>query len=681
MHALKISKALVIFSHPLAPSDHRVFASVKCSNGWKRRASRFAAAFVATPENLLTSDSIYQDFDPIDELPGQRSTMYRHLGAHLHEQGGVAGTFFRVWAPNALEVSVTCDRNGWQHGANRLSPSENGVWWGFLAGVRAGEKYKYSLRNIRGEVAEKSDPFAFAAELRPATASIVCDLDAYSWNDDEWIKQRGNSDWSRQPLSIYEVHLGSWRRPTDGREFFLYEELAEMLVEYCLELGYTHIQLMPVTEHPFDGSWGYQVTGYFAPTSRFGSPQGFMHLVDSCHQAGIGVLTDWVPGHFPNDPHGLGRFDGTALFEHEDPRKGVHPDWDTYIFNYGRTEVRDFLLSSARFWCDKYHIDGLRVDAVASMLYLDYSRPYGEWLPNREGGRENLDAITLLKEANTMLHRGFPGVMTCAEESTSWPGVSRPTSDGGLGFTMKWDMGWMHDTLQYLRRDSVHRKHHHNELLFRMVYAFNEDFVLPLSHDEVVHGKRSLLSQMPGDEWQQFANLRLLYCYQYAMPGKKLLFMGDEIAQRLEWDHDGEVDWGSCDSSQHQGVQQLVGDLNRAYVHERALHEADFTQEGFQWIQCDDAVCSVISLLRFSASRDECLVFALNLTPVPREEYRLGVTGPGFYREILNSDAELYGGSNIGNAGGVYSEEIPADGFEQSIAVTLPPLGMIIFKP
>jgi 1,4-alpha-glucan branching enzyme len=629
----------------------------------------------------LTSDSIYQDFGPIDELPGQRSTMYRHLGAHLHEQGGVAGTYFRVWAPNALEVSVTCDRNGWQHGANHLSPSENGVWWGFLAGIRAGEKYKYSLRNIRGEVAEKSDPFAFAAELRPATASIVCDLDAYSWSDDEWIKRRGGSDWSRQPLAIYEVHLGSWRRPTDGREFFSYEELAEMLVEYCLELSYTHIQLMPVTEHPFDGSWGYQVTGYFAPTSRFGSPQGFMHLVDSCHQAGIGVLTDWVPGHFPNDPHGLGRFDGTALFEHEDPRKGVHPDWDTYIFNYGRTEVRDFLLSSARFWCEQYHIDGLRVDAVASMLYLDYSRPYGEWLPNREGGRENLDAITLLKDANTMLHREFPGVMTCAEESTSWPGVSRPISDGGLGFTMKWDMGWMHDTLRYLRRDSVHRKHHHNELLFRMVYAFNENFVLPLSHDEVVHGKRSLLSQMPGDDWEQFANLRLLYCYEYAMPGKKLLFMGGEIAQWLEWDHDGEVDWALCEFSRHQGVQQLIGDLNRVYIDESASHEADFTQDGFQWIQCDDAENSVISLLRFSASREECLVFALNLTPVLREGYRLGVTGPGFYRELLNSDAERYGGSNIGNAGGVYSDEIPSDGFEQSISVTLPPLGMIVFKP
>ena len=623
----------------------------------------------------------HQEFGSFVEPPGRCSTLYRHLGAHVDEQDGVSGTSFRVWAPNAREVSVTCDQNRWQHGSNRLSPSDNGVWWGFLPGIQAGEKYKYSLRDFQGDLIEKSDPFAFAAEYRPATASIVCDLDAYSWNDGDWIKRRAKSDWSRQPLSIYEVHLGSWRRPKDDRDFYSYEELAEMLVEYCLDLGYTHIQLMPVTEYPFDGSWGYQVTGYFAPTSRFGSPHGFMHLVDLFHQAGIGVLADWVPGHFPNDPHGLGRFDGTALFEHEDPRKGVHPDWDTYIFNYGRTEVREFLLSSARFWCDRYHIDGLRVDAVASMLYLDYSRPYGQWLPNREGGRENLDAITLLKDANTMLHREFPGAMTCAEESTSWPGVSRAISDGGLGFTMKWDMGWMHDTLGYLRHEPVHRKHHHNELSFRMMYAFNENFVLPLSHDEVVHGKKSLISQMPGDEWQQFANLRLLYGYQYAMPGKKLLFMGGEMAQWLEWDHDGEVDWVLCEFPRHSGVRNLIRDLNHVYQDQRALHEADFAEDGFQWIHCDDSEHSVISLLRFSADREECLVFALNLTPVPREGYRLGVPERGYYREILNSDAAYYGGSNLGNAGGVYSVEVPAYGFEQSIVVTLPPLGMIILKP
>lgn len=629
----------------------------------------------------MSSNWKHLETGSFDEPSGRFSTLYRHMGAHVDEQDGVTGTTFRVWAPNAREVSVTCDGNGWQHGANCLSPDDNGVWWGFLPGVHAGEKYKYSLRDSRGELIQKSDPFAFAAELRPATASIVCDLDAYSWRDDEWINRRMAADWSRQPLSIYEVHLGSWRRPKDQRDFYSYGELAESLVEYCQNMGYTHIQLMPVTEHPFDGSWGYQVTGYFAPTSRFGSPHGFMHFVDSCHQAGIGVLADWVPGHFPNDPHGLGRFDGTALFEHEDPRKGIHPDWDTYIFNYGRTEVREFLLSSARFWCDRYHIDGLRVDAVASMLYLDYSRPYGEWLPNRDGGRENLDAVTLLKDANTMLHREFPGVMTCAEESTSWPGVSRPISENGLGFTMKWDMGWMHDTLQYLRREPDHREHHHNELSFRMMYAFNENFVLPLSHDEVVHGKRSLLSQMPCDEWQQFANLRLLYGYQYAMPGKKLLFMGGEFAQWLEWDHDGEVDWALCEFPRHRGVQQLIRDFNRLYRDEPAWHEDDFTEKGFQWIDCDDAANSVISLLRFSSGREECLVFALNLTPVPREGYRLGVPKRGFYREILNSDAEVYGGSNLGNAGGVYSDETPANDFEQSIVLTLPPLGMIILKP
>ena len=615
------------------------------------------------------------------EPPGQCSTLYRHLGAHVGEHDGVTGCWFRVWAPNAREVSVICEGNGWHHGANCLNGSDNGVWWGFLPGDWPGAQYKFSLKTPSGNVIQKADPFAFASELRPATASIVCDLDDYSWGDSQWVAQRKRFDWSRKPVSIYEVHLGSWRRPKDGREFFSYEELAEQLIEYCLEMGYTHLQLMPVTEHPFDGSWGYQVTGYFAPTSRFGSPQGFMHLVDRCHQAGLGVLVDWVPGHFPNDPHGLGRFDGTALYEHEDPRKGIHPDWDTYIFNYARTEVREFLLSSARFWCDHYHIDGLRVDAVASMLYLDYSRPYGEWLPNREGGRENLDAISLLKEANTILHREFPGVMTCAEESTSWPGVSRPVYDGGLGFSMKWDMGWMNDTLRYLHREPIHRRHHQNELTFRMMYAFNENFVLPLSHDEVVHGKRSLISQMPGDPWQQFANLRLLYGYQYAMPGKKLLFMGGELAQWLEWNHDGEIDWTLCGFERHAGIRRLIGDLNRIYRDEPALHEIDFAQEGFRWINCDDAENSTCSLIRTSRGGDELLVFALNFTPVPREDFRIGVPRAGFYKESLNSDAGIYGGSNVGNSGGVYSEDIASDGFEASVSLTLPPLGFVVLKP
>lgn len=619
--------------------------------------------------------------EPSHEPPGQCSTLYRDLGAHIGEQDGATGCWFRVWTPNAREVSVICDGNGWQHGANGLNGSDNGVWWGFLPGDWPGAKYKYSLRTPTGDVIQKADPFAFASELRPATASIACDLDDYSWGDSEWVAQRERFDWASKPVSIYEVHLGSWRRPKDGREFFSYEELAEQLVEYCLEMGYTHLQLMPVTEHPFDGSWGYQVTGYFAPTSRFGSPHGFMHLVDRCHQAGLGVLVDWVPGHFPNDPHGLGRFDGTALYEHEDPRKGIHPDWDTYIFNYARTEVREFLLSSARFWCDHYHIDGLRVDAVASMLYLDYSRPYGEWLPNREGGRENLDAISLLKEANTMLHREFPGVMTCAEESTSWPGVSRPVYDGGLGFSMKWDMGWMNDTLRYLRRETVHRSHHQNELSFRMMYAFNENFILPLSHDEVVHEKGSLISQMPGDPWQQFANLRLLYGYQYAMPGKKLLFMGGELAQWLEWNHDGEIDWALCGFDRHDGIRRLIGDLNRIYREEPALHEVDFAQEGFRWINCDDAENSTCSLIRLARGGDELLIFALNFTPVPRENYRIGVPRAGFYKEVFNSDAGIYGGSNVGNSGGVYSEDIESDGFEASVSLTLPPLGFVVLKP
>ena len=442
---------------------------------------------------------------------GMRSTNYRNLGAHLTERDGIVGTHFAVWAPNAREISLICDANGWQHGSHQLHGSNSGVWSGFVPGIQAGEKYKFSLVTQEGERLEKSDPYAFQTELRPKTASIVCDLSSYEWQDDDWLRQRREANVMQQPMSAYEVHLGSWRRPTDGRTFLSYAELADALIAYCHELGYTHLQLMPITEHPFDGSWGYQVTGYFAPTSRFGTPQDFMQFVDRCHQAGIGVLVDWVPAHFPTDAHALGRFDGTAIYEHADPRRGFHPDWNTYIFNYGRFEVRDFLLSSARFWCEHYHVDGLRVDAVASMLYLDYSRPYGEWVPNDQGGRENTDAISFLKDFNTMVHAEFPGVVTIAEESTAWGGVSRPVFTGGLGFTMKWDMGWMNDTLRYVRRESVHRAHHQGELSFRMVYAFSENFVLPLSHDEVVHGKHSLIGQMPGDDWQKFANLRMLY--------------------------------------------------------------------------------------------------------------------------------------------------------------------------
>lgn len=608
------------------------------------------------------------------------STKYNELGAHLVEQNGVEGTRFAVWAPNARSVSVVCDSNGWQPDRNRLTRGNDGVWSSFIPDIRPGEKYKYSVVDVHGNTIDKADPYAFETEYRPATASIVCDLSGYEWADDEWMKFRQSANWLERPMSIYEVHLGSWRRPKDDRDYFTWEELADQLIAYCHELGYSHLQLMPVSEHPFDGSWGYQVTGYFAPTSRFGTPHEFMLFVDRCHQAGIGVLVDWVPAHFPTDAHGLGRFDGTGLYEHEDHRKGYHPDWNTYIFNYGRNEVREFLLSSARFWCDLYHVDGLRVDAVASMLYLDYSRDSGQWVPNEHGGRENEDAISFLKEFNEVLHGEFPGVVTIAEESTSWPKVSRPLYDGGLGFTMKWDMGWMHDTLKYTAREPIHRTHHQNDLSFRMMYAFSENFVLPLSHDEVVHGKKSLLSRMPGDEWQQFANLRLLFSYQFTMPGKKLQFMGGEIAQWTEWNHDAELDWVLQEFPNHAGISRLVNDLNRLYCSNPAMHQFDASQEGFQWIDCDDAEKSTYSFIRRSSDHDDFFVVALNFTPVVREGFRLGVPNAGYYREAFNTDADIYGGSNVGNKGGVYSETVESHGFENSLSITLPPLAMVVFR-
>ena len=609
-----------------------------------------------------------------------RSTMYNELGAHVIERDGVAGTQFAVWAPNAREVSVVCDFNDWQHNSNRLRRGHNGVWNGFIPGVASGEKYKYSIADFYGNPVDKADPYAFRTEYRPATASIVCTLDGYSWADHEWMNFRQTANWIERPMSIYEVHLGSWRRPKDGRDYFTWSELADQLIAYCHELCYSHLQLLPVSEHPFDGSWGYQVTGYFAPTSRFGTPHEFMYFVDRCHQAGIGVLVDWVPAHFPTDEHGLGRFDGTGLYEHEDHRKGYHPDWNTYIFNYGRQEVREFLISSARFWCEQYHVDGLRVDAVASMLYLDYSRDSGQWVPNEHGGRENTDAISFLKEFNEVIHENFPGVVTIAEESTSWPGVSRTVADGGLGFTMKWDMGWMHDTLKYTARDPIHRTHHQNDLSFRMMYAFSENFVLPLSHDEVVHGKKSLLSRMPGDEWQQFANLRLLFGYQFTMPGKKLQFMGGELGQWTEWNHDGELDWSLQKFSTHAGISRLVKDLNRLYCSNPAMHQFDASQEGFQWIDCDNSEHSTYSFIRRSSDRDDFFVVVLNFTPVVREKFRIGVPTVGFYREAFNTDADIYGGSNVGNKGGLYSEPVTAHGFKNSLTITLPPLAMVVFR-
>jgi len=607
-------------------------------------------------------------------------TAYEWLGAHPVVNGNQIGTRFGVWAPNAREVCVVSDRNQWTHGAFYLNSSDDGVWFGTVPEMRPGETYKYSIRTLTGELIEKCDPYGFACEHPPRTASIVTDLSQFHWHDDDWIEHRSTSNWYEQPVQIYEVHLGSWRRPKDGRQYFSYSELADQLIEYCQGLGFTHLQLMPITEYPFDGSWGYQSTGYFAPTSRHGTPQDFMMFVNKCHRAGLGVLIDWVPGHFPTDAHGLDQFDGTALYEHADPRQGFHPDWNTNIFNYGRYEVRNFLLSSARFWCDKYHVDGIRVDAVASMLYLDYSRNSGQWIPNRFGGRENLEAIQFLKDLNVMLHGEFPGIMTIAEESTAWPGVSRPVYDGGLGFTMKWDMGWMNDSLRYLRRNPIHRQHHQNELSFRSLYAFTENFVLPLSHDEVVHGKKSLLSQMPGDQWQMFANLRLLLGYQAVLPGKTLVFMGAELGQWTEWNHDSELDWVLESIDTHAGIKRYVKDLNYLVRENPALYERDCSHDGFAWIQADDALNSVYAFCRFSKNHEQTLVAVLNMTPTPRDGYRVGVPLGGEYKEILNSDSWLYGGTDVGSGGGVTSDPIHMHGQPYSIELTLPPLGMLVLR-
>jgi 1,4-alpha-glucan branching enzyme len=635
----------------------------------------------ASPQAFVVRTNHWGDPQQAQALArGVNCTMYNTQGAHPAVHEGRPGVWFSVWAPNAREVCVVGDFNYWQHGAFYLNSSDSGVWWGFVPGVGVGTRYKYSIRTQWGTLVEKADPYAFEAELPPKTASVVADLSNFEWNDQAWMKKRRETDWFSKPIQIYEVHLGSWKRPWDKRRYHTYAELAEMLIEHMHDMGFTHLQLMPITEFPFDGSWGYQPTGYFAPTSRFGTPKDFQLFVDALHRADISVLIDWVPGHFPTDAHGLGRFDGTALYEHEDARLGFHPDWNTYIFNYGRNEVRSFLLSSARFWCDVYHIDGLRVDAVASMLYLDYSRNSGEWIPNPYGGRENLEAIQFLKDMNTSLHGEFPGVLTIAEESTAWPGVSRPVYDGGLGFSCKWDMGWMNDTLRYMRRDPIYRSHHQNELSFRMVYAFTENFIMPLSHDEVVHGKGSLLSQMPGDEWQKFANLRLMFGYQSTMPGKSLLFMGAELAQPQEWNHDSQLEWQLLQSPRHAGIQAFVRDMNKLVIEHPALHERDFTHDGFEWIIGDDAANCVYAWCRFSADRNEKLVVALNMTPVPRYNYRIGVPELGSYREIFNSDAKRYGGGDVGNAGGVDSQPIPFHGRPQSISVTLPPLGLAIFK-
>ncbi len=634
------------------------------------------------PSPAARSASRFSDDDLHLFNEGTHFRLYEKLGAHVGSAGGVQGAFFSVWAPNAEQVFVLGDFNGWNRTSHPLqSRASSGIWECFLPGMGKGEVYKYFVvSRYHGHRVEKADPFALHAETPPRTGSIIWDLD-YEWDDQAWMQGRHSRNSLRSPVSIYEMHLGSWMRlPEEGDRFLSYRELAPRLADYLSRLGFTHVEFLPVMEHPFYGSWGYQVTGYFAPTSRYGTPQDFMYLVDYLHQRGIGVILDWVPSHFPNDEHGLAYFDGTHLFEHADPRQGFHPDWSSLIFNYDRHEVRSFLMSSAFLWLDRYHADGLRVDAVASMLYLDYSRKQGEWIPNQFGGRENLGAIHFLQRFNQDIYQVHPDVQTIAEESTSWPMVSRPVYLGGLGFGLKWDMGWMHDTLQYFSRDPVHRKFHHHNLTFRMLYAFTENFALPLSHDEVVHGKGSLLNKMPGDGWQKFAHLRLLFAYMFAQPGKKLLFMGGEFGQWREWNHDLSLDWHLAQYDRHQGVQNLVADLNQLYRCEPALHEMDCDPFGFEWIDADDSEQSVLSFLRKGHTGGDLVLVVFNLTPVPRTHYRVGVPRAGFWREVCNSDAVSYGGSGWGNWGGAEANQEPCHGRPYSLSLSLPPLGAVFLR-
>ena len=613
---------------------------------------------------------------------GNHYRIYDKMGAHVATAGDEPGTCFSVWAPSAREVSLMGTFNGWNPHSHPLRPrGSSGIWEGFVPGVGKGTLYKFHIASQHhGHVADKADPIALLNEKPPRTASVVWDLE-YQWADEKWMEKRAQSNSLQAPISIYEVHFGSWMRvPEEHNRPLTYREMAPRLADYVQRMSFTHVQLLPIMEHPFYGSWGYQTTGYFAPTARYGTPQDLMYLVDYLHQRGIGVILDWVPSHFPSDGHGLAYFDGTHLFEHADSRKGFHPDWKTHIFNYGRNEVRSFLLSSAMFWLDKYHADGLRVDAVASMLYLDYSRKHGEWIPNKYGGRENLEAIDFLRQFNQEAYKEHPGIQTFAEESTAWPMVSKPTYVGGLGFGMKWDMGWMHDTLQYFSHDPIHRQFHHNQLTFRMLYGFTENFVLPLSHDEVVHGKGSLIGKMPGDEWQRFANLRLLFGYMFAQPGKKLLFMGDEFGQVREWTHDTSLEWHVLQYPLHRGVQSWVEQLNRVYRSEAALHQLDTDPAGFEWVDCNDSATSVLSLLRKAKSPQETVLIVCNFTPVPRPSYRVGVPSGGFWRELLNSDAREYGGSGLGNLGGLLAEAQPAHGRPYSLNLVLPPLAAVFLK-
>ena len=625
---------------------------------------------------LLTDQDLYLFNE------GNHVRLYNKLGAHTATVNGIEGTNFAVWAPNAAAVTVIGDFNFWNKSANPLRQhGSSGVWEGFIPGVKKGSNYKYFITSrYNNFTAEKADPFAVASETPPKTASVVWDL-AYDWADSDWMKARGKANALNSPVSIYEVHLGSWMRvPEDGNRSLTYRELADKLTEYVQRMGFTHVELLPITEHPFYGSWGYQTIGYFSPTSRYGTPQDLMYMIDKLHQAGIGVILDWVPAHFPTDAYGLEMFDGTHLYEHADPRQGFHPDWKSSIFNFGRNEVKSFLLSSAMFWMDKYHVDGLRVDAVASMLYLDYSRKKGEWVPNKYGGNENLEAIAFLKQFNQVVYQNYPDAQTYAEESTAWPMVSRPTYLGGLGFGLKWDMGWMHDTLGYLKRDPVFRKYHHNALNFRMLYAFGENFVLPLSHDEVTHGKGSLLNKMAGDDWQKFANLRLLFGAMFAQPGQKLLFMGGEIAQWKEWNHDASLDWNITEHAPHNGMQNWVRDLNLMYRSEPAMHELNCSGEGFEWIDANDSQQSTIALLRKARGGESTILVVCNFTPVTRLNYKVGVPSGGFWKELLNSDSGAYWGSGLGNMGGVEALQEPAHARPWSLNLTLPPLSALFFK-
>ena len=628
-------------------------------------------------------ESALSEFDLYLLGEGTHYRAYEKLGAHLTERDGRHGVHFAVWAPNAKLVSVIGEFNDWNPQANGLRPNSAGVWEGFVSDIGQGAIYKYHIESRYSDYkVDKADPYGFAAEIRPQTASRVWNLEDYSWRDDSWMTNRAKKNGLGSPISIYEVHLGSWRRvPEEGNRWLSYRELAPLLATYVHDAGFTHIEFLPIMEHPFDGSWGYQTTGYFAPTSRFGTPADFMYLVDYLHQQEIGVILDWVPAHFPRDEAGLGYFDGSHLYEHADPRQGEQPDWNTFVFNYDRNEVQNFLTANALFWLDKYHIDGLRVDAVAAMLYLDYGRSEGQWVPNRYGGKENIDAIHLLRALNEHVYAAFPDVTMIAEESTSWPQVSRPTYVGGLGFGLKWNMGWMHDTLNYMSLDPVFRNFHQNEITFSLVYAFAENFVLPFSHDEVVYGKGSMLRKMPGDDWQKFANLRLLYGYMFGHPGKKLLFMGDEFGQWSEWNHDASLEWHLLKQPFHAGLKQWVRDLNILYRGQPLLHELDVDPAGFEWVDCKDSQRSIISFLRRGRNANDQLLFVCNFTPVVRQNYRVGVPLDCYWKEILNSDAALYGGSGQGNFGGLPATPLPIHGRPFSLNMTLPPLGMVVFQP